>query len=243
MMYFWIIFLILTIWGPCWILATKQVDFKADYRTANRDSTGLAPQPHMYRDAVIQAYAARAWSWRGVFASHTWLAVKPKDADYYIVYQVMGWRGYYNLPVLAIEAGVPDRYWYNSKPKLLLDIRGEKAQQLIPKVDAAARSYPYPNQYTLWPGPNSNTLPAYVGRKVPELRLALPSDAIGKDFLPANAFFARAPSGTGFQLSLGGVFGITLALKEGIELNFLGFTYGIGFAPFGIKLPGRDLGM
>src|SRR5215831_8947440 len=43
---------------------------------ARRDPTGLAPDPATTREAVIQVYAARAVSWRGVFSVHTWFAVK-----------------------------------------------------------------------------------------------------------------------------------------------------------------------
>jgi len=40
-----IIWLLLTFSGPIWLLVTKQVDLKADYTTANRDSANLAPNP------------------------------------------------------------------------------------------------------------------------------------------------------------------------------------------------------
>ncbi|NDA85703.1 MAG: DUF3750 domain-containing protein, partial [Burkholderiaceae bacterium] len=33
----------------------------------------------------------------------------------------------------------------------------------------AVQSYPYADSYTMWPGPNSNTFTAHVGREVPEL--------------------------------------------------------------------------
>jgi hypothetical protein len=235
---FLLIFLILTFAGPAWLIATGKIDFKADYRTAICNSTGMSPSPRVFRDAIIQVYSARAFNWRGAFGTHTWISVKPKDAQNYIVYQVVGWRLYSNLPALMAEEDLPDRYWYGQRPELLLDIRGEKAEKLIPKIAQAANSYPYPSIYTLWPGPNSNTFPAYVAREVPELRLALPANAIGKDLLPENTFFAHAPSGTGYQICFHGLFGIMIALKEGIEINLLGLTYGIKFWPPAILLPG-----
>ena len=85
---------------------------------------------------------------------------------------------------------------------------------------------------------NSNTFPSYVARKIPELGLALPANGVGKDFLPGWNFFAKAPSGTGYQFSLFGVLGLLVAQKEGIELNILGLVYGIQFSPFRILLPG-----
>jgi len=235
---FLITWLILTLIGPLWILATGGVDFKADYRTANRESAHLAPDPLTTREAMIQVYTARAFNWRGMFASHNWIAVKPKDAKAYTIYQVVGWRTYHGLPALSIAEDLPDRYWFNAKPTIILDMRGEQAEKLIPHIDKAARAYPYAAPYTLWPGPNSNSFPAYVAREVPELGLRMPADAVGKDFLGSATLFARAPSGTGYQFSVYGLFGILAARKEGIEINLLGLVYGIRFAPFAVLLPG-----
>jgi hypothetical protein len=230
--------LVLTFIGPLWIVLNDKVDLKSDYRTANRESAHIAPDPKTHLEAVIQVYSARAFNWRGIFASHCWISVKPKGAKEYTVYQVVGWLNYRGLPALSIQQDAPDRYWYNEVPRLILDVRGEKAEILIPKIDDAAKTYPYAYPYTLWPGPNSNTFPAYVARKIPELGLAMPADAVGKDYLVGDRFFASAPSGTGYQFSLFGVFGILLAKKEGFELNILGLTYGLRFSPFGIVLPG-----
>jgi len=48
----------------------------------------------------------------------------------------------------------------------------------------------------------------------------------------------RAPSNTGYQLSIGGLLGITLARDEGLELNLLGLVAGIDFRHPALKLPG-----
>ena len=103
---------------------------------------------------------------------------------------------------------------------------------------AAIARYPYDREYTIWPGPNSNTFTAAVGRQVPELRLELPPTAIGKDYLPGGAVFGWTPSRTGVQLSLFGLFGLALGLEEGVELNLLGFVLGVDFNDFAVKLPG-----
>lgn len=235
---FLILFIVLTLVGPLYTLFTGRIDFSADYRTANRDSAHLAPDPKTTPEAVIQVYAARAFNWRGLLATHVWIAVKPENSAEFTVYQIVGWRLYRGLPALVIEKDIPDRYWYGQKPAILLDLRGKEAAELIPRVDAAARSYPFPSKYVLWPGPNSNTLPAYIGRAVPELGLTLPVTAIGKDFLGGSAILARAPSGTGWQISLSGMLGILIARKEGIEMNLFGLVYGVRFSPPGILLPG-----
>jgi hypothetical protein len=84
---------------------------------------------------------------------------------------------------------------------------------------------PYPHEYRAWSGPNSNTSTAYIARQVPELGVDLPSNAIGKDFLPEGALFAKAPSGSGCQVSLYGLAGIVLAGEEGLEVNVLGLNH------------------
>jgi len=234
----YLLFLLLTLTGPLWIALSGKIDFTADYRTANRNSAHIAPDPKTTPEAVIQAYSAYAFNWRGAFAVHIWIAVKPKNAPEYRVYQVIGWRIWSGLPALSDETDIPDRYWYDQKPNIILDLRGDNAEKLIPKIAQAAASYPYPRQYTAWPGPNSNTFIAHIARQVPELALALPANALGKDYLSTSRFFSRTPSGTGYQFSLFGVVGIMFALREGLEINLLGLVYGINPATLTLKLPG-----
>ena len=153
------------------------------WRTASRAAAGLAPTPEEEQGAVIQCYAAPVWGWRGWFADHTWIALKGRAADSYTVYEVIGWRARRGLPTLRIERDIPDRLWYGSRPRLLADLRGAAAAELLEKVDAAARRYPAPDKYRQFPGPNSNTFTAWIAREVPELGLKLSSRAIGKGYL------------------------------------------------------------
>ena len=155
----------------------------SDWRTASRESAGLAPKPDAVKEAVIEVYAADAFSWRGWFAVHTWLAVKAEDANEYTVFEVVGWRVNRGLPALHQYTTVtPDRYWYGAKPDKVLSIQGEKAAELIPKVLDAVKRYPWANEYTVFPGPNSNTFPTWVGQQVPELGLDMPFRAIGSGY-------------------------------------------------------------
>lgn len=153
-----------------------------DHRTASRASAGLAPDPAVTREAVLQVYGASTWGWRGWFAIHTWIAAKPSNDSSYTVYEVIGWRQRRGLPVVRIEKDLPDRHWYGEKPRLIKEVRGQEVDRLIKAVDRAARSYPWPDTYKAFPGPNSNTFIAWIGRQVPELELDLPFSAIGSGY-------------------------------------------------------------
>ncbi len=156
---------------------------KGSWRTASRDSAGLAPLPKEESAAVVQVYAARVWGWRGIFADHTWVSVKRENADSYTVYEVVGWQRYQGKPVRRIATDVPDRRWYGAEPKILYELRGEAAQQAAGKIHEAAMNYPYPNRYLAYPGPNSNTFTQWIIQSVPELNFRLPARAVGKGYI------------------------------------------------------------
>ena len=152
---------------------------------ADRSSAHLAPSPQAHPEAVLQAYSAPLWGWRGYVADHTWIATKPSGVDFYTVYEVLGWRKWSQADnsVLRMETDIPDRLWYGNKPTVLIDIRGKKADQLIDKVHKSALSYPYKTEYSMAFGPNSNTFTAWIACQVPELNLELSKRAIGKNYL------------------------------------------------------------
>ena len=156
------------------------------WRTARNDSAGIAPDPQLISEAVVQVYGAGVYGWRGAVADHTWIAVKPVDAETYTSFQVIGWRLRGGRSVVSVSQGVPDRHWYGSAPTLYQDIRGPRATELIPRIEEAAASYPYDREYTMWPGPNSNSFIQWVALEVPELELELPWRAWGKNWMIEN---------------------------------------------------------
>jgi len=192
---------------------------------ARRDPTGLAPDPATTPEAVIQVYAARAVSWRGVFSVHTWIAVKPTGAERYTRYEVLGFGVANGAPAIRVDRTGPDNYWFGARPQIIFDRRGPGVDAMIEDIRAAVGSYPYPHEYRAWP------------RQVPDLGLELPPNAVGKDFLPGGALFAAAPSGSGFQISFYGLAGVLLAVDEGFELNVLGLNIGVDAAVPALKLP------
>jgi hypothetical protein len=201
------------------------------------DSSEQAPDPATTSAAVIQVYAARAVGWRGILAVHTWIAVKPSDAPVYTRYEVMGFGVGRGAPAVRVNRAGPDNYWFGSRPDLIVDRRGPGVDELITEVETAVKAYPYPTSYRTWPGPNSNTFTAYIGRAVPGLRLDLPSTAIGKDYLPGAALAGLSPSGTGVQLSLLGLAGVLVGWEEGVEVNVLGLAFGLDVKRPALKLP------
>jgi hypothetical protein len=197
--------------------------------------TGLSPDPAKVREPVVQIFAAPAFGRRGAFGVHTWIVTKRTGAPTFTRYDVVRWSG---PPYVQVDYLDPDALWFGSMPVLLADRRGDGVEALIDRIEEAVRHYPYADTYRTWPGPNSNTFVAHVAREVPGLRLDLPANAVGKDYLPLSSAIASAPSGTGVQLSVLGLAGVLVAAEEGIELNLLGLSLGIDIARPALRLPG-----
>lgn len=216
------------------VTATSCMHTRSDWRTASHEPVGLAPDPAVVKEAVVQVYGARTFGAKGLFGVHTWVAVKPGGAAAWTVYEVVGWRLRSSASAIVVHSREPDARWYGAAPELYVDRRGPGVDELIVRIDKAARAYPYGAEYRAWPGPNSNTFTAWIARAVPELQLDLPATAIGKDYL-GGSIVGAAPSGSGVQLSLGGVLGVAVSGVDGIELNVLGLNFGV--SPNGVKLP------
>jgi hypothetical protein len=199
-------------------------------------SSGQAPSAQEHGAAIVQVYAARAARWRGIFGVHTWIAYKKTGATQYVRTEVIGWGARYKESVVVTRNGIPDQYWYGYEPELLADIRGQQAEKAIARIESLIEEYPFRNHYQIWPGPNSNTYTAHLIRQVEELVVDLPATAIGKDYTD-RVGFAAAPSNTGYQFLAHGLFGVKLALEEGLEINILGATYGLDLNPLALKLP------
>ena len=227
----------LLIISACYLLGGGQVTLGLDWRTAERHSSDMAPNPQKFPEALIQVYSARAFSWRGLVGVHTWIAIKPANGSEYITLQVVGWRKWRGLPVVKIEPDLPDRLWYGAKPEIIAQLCGADAQEAIAQIFAAAKSYPYSDQYRIWPGPNSNTFISHINRRVPNLGLTLPATAIGKDYLTEEKFLFISKKHDQIQFSLFGLLGISLGPGIKGEINMLGAVFGASLDPLFIQLP------
>lgn len=139
---------------------------------------GLSPTTES--GASIRVYGANVWGFRGYFAIHTWIATRSSDEAGYTIDQVIGWRLRRTGSAHTQHQGIPDTPWFGNEAILLHEIHGPGAERLIPKVRAAINDYPFKNQYTMFPGPNSNSFTEWVAQEVPEMELQLPTKAIGR---------------------------------------------------------------
>lgn len=202
---------------------------------ADWSSAHLLPAARAKPEALVHVYAARTGRWKGIFAHHSWIVVKERGASSYTRYDKVAW----GRPV-KIDGWAPDARWYGHRPYLVGSVEGAAAEALIPKVRAAVARYPYNRSgaYSVWPGPNSNSFVAYVLAAIPEAGITLPPTAIGKDWRIDSRIFGLSSSGTGVQLSFGGLIGITVGWVEGVEVNVLGLVTGIDLRRPALKLPG-----
>ena len=217
-------------------LVIKLIAFGSTSISGHRQYS-MAPHPKDYPGAVIQVYSARTWGSKGILAVHTWIALKREGQNHYTISEIVGWRLRRGGTALVTSQGAPDKDWWGKAPTKLLDIRGESAATLIDKVEVAINTYPWANEYTVWPGPNSNTFTSWIGLQVPELGLDLPSTAIGKDWRPINDAFGFSASGTGLQASLYGLLGTSIGFEEGVEINLLGLNLEVDLFDLALELP------
>jgi hypothetical protein len=206
-----------------------------DWRSADRSSTGLLGDPGEHPDATVRIFSARTVSWRGIFATHSWLVIKDAMASRYQRYDYTAW----GRPI-GVDRFAPDARWFGSAPDVVFAADGDAAAGMIPRIRAIINGYRFAavGDYHIWPGPNSNTFIAVIMQGIPEMRASLPPTAVGKDF-PYDGRWARlTPSRTGVVLNAGGYFGVTMGWVEGFEVNILGAVAGFDLRHPGLKFPG-----
>jgi hypothetical protein len=207
----------------------------ADWRTADRSSVGLLPPARAHSGAMVRVFAAQTVRWRGIFAVHCWLVVKPEGTAAYTRYDYTAWG-----EPIRVNSFVPDGLWFGRMPQIVFAADGARAASLIPRMLAAIADYKWHayGDYRAWPGPNSNTFVAAILAAVPEAGVALPPNAIGKDFPSDGRWVGLTPSRTGLRFTLDGYAGVSIGWVEGIEVNFLGGVVGIDIRRPALKLPG-----
>jgi len=209
-------------------------DHPVSWSAAKWTSAGMLTAAAANPQAQVLVFAARTGRWKGIFAHHSWIVLKPAGAAEYVRYDKVGW----GRPVRR-NGWAADALWYGNRPELIGRAEGAAAEALIPRIEAAVAAYPHNgnNGYRVWPGPNSNTFVAHVLAAVPELDANLPPTAIGKDW-SEGVLFGPTPSRTGLRFSVAGLLGLTLGWVEGLEVNVLGAVIGFDLRRPALKLPG-----
>lgn len=205
------------------------------WSAADWSSTGMFPSVINEQEAVVYIMAARTGRWKGGFSLHSWIVTKKKNGERYNRYEVVGW----GRP-LRVNAYAPDARWYSNEPQVIKKITGDEASSLIPKIEAAIKRYPHADRggYTLWPGPNSNSFVSYVLNEVSELGIALPANAVGRDYLHGDQYVHIDEDGLNIHVTYKGFAGFALGKRSGFEIHFMGLTAGLDIQNPGIKLPG-----
>lgn len=204
------------------------------WRTADWSSTNLLPPARDYRPARVIVFTGQTGAWKGIFSVHSWIVLKRAGADAWTRYDVVGWGS----PV-RVNGWPPDGLWYSNKPVAIADVSGTDAEELIPKIEAAVEDYAYARtgDYRIWPGPNSNSFTAAILRAVPELGVALPPNAVGRDYRD-SIYAGWTDSRTGVELNLHGLAAVKVGWVEGIEVDLFGLVAGLDLRHPGLKLPG-----
>ena len=198
----------------------------SDWRTASREPVGLAPDPADVDEAMVQVYGARTVGAKGLFGVHTWVAVKPTGAPAWTVYEVIGWRLRWSDSVVVGTQRQPDRRWFGAEPELYAERRGMGVDAMIVRIEQAVRSYPPRRRVPRVARPEFNTFTAWISRA----RCRSSSSTCRPRPSARTIWAVRSsppPSGSGVQLSLGGLLGVAVSAVDGLEINLLGLNFGI----------------
>ena len=206
----------------------------ASWRAADWSASGVLAPAAADGDAAIYLMAARTGGIKGAFAVHSWLVIKKSGAQAYDRYEKVGWGS----PVRR-NAYAADGRWYSNEPWIVHAARGPEAERLIPDIEAAIAGYPHAHRgdYTIWPGPNSNTFVAHVLREVPEFGGFLPPNATGRDYAAGLVDIDWSAEARDLHVTFGGLLGFAAGAVSGIEMHFMGLVVGIDVRNPALKVP------
>jgi hypothetical protein len=219
--------------GPLLALPSATFSMRGDWRTATHRATGLAPDPATHREVIVQVYASCTFGWR-VHSPCTRGSAKFAGAERYTRHEVIGWRMYG-------RSTVDYRRWRRmrsgtARPRLVTTFAAN-AQIRLSRACPPQRLHPYASIYNDGRDPTATRSSRCRSRD--SGTRAQPAAARHRQGLSsAGQPVARAPSGTGYLVSIGGIVGLMLAGVEGLEINLFGLVAGIDFRHPALKLPG-----
>ena len=174
--------------------------------------------------------------WWQQWAHHAWVDVKRSGSPTWERLESGGHFGIVHMDVTTEEARLDHRFGERTV-RLLGWVDGDEARAAIAGIDRASSELArrYGDDYTLWPGPNSNTFVRELLADVPSLGFVFDPNCVGKDYSPWLGASATA-SKTGLRVDTP-ILGAAVGLREGVELHVLQLTLGVSLDPPGISLP------
>ena len=150
-------------------------------------ATPLTQENDSFRRSVVvrvELHAAKIPSLPGLIADHNWLLVfhdaegsQHQDCDRWEVWQRANQNttcwGHLHKNLLAPYQGVG-----NGPSRLIQQWIDNEALSIVERIESSPLVYPFINQYSYWPGPNSNTFAQWIVRGEAKLGIR----AIGKNF-------------------------------------------------------------
>ncbi|YCM43080.1 DUF3750 domain-containing protein [Verrucomicrobiaceae bacterium 227] len=168
--------------------------------------------------------------WYARFASHSFIDFRSGDSSTWRRVEIVNKNSGITVTTLTEKELHEATRWNN--PVHIVSQGSPPAAATAAAIEQVARTY-NASLYRPYPGPNSNTFTREIIMKVPEFHGVLEHNAIGKEF---TWHAGRTPGGTGLELKTP-VLGTAIGLREGIEVNLLGFTTGVGIWPPSLKIP------
>lgn len=210
------------------------VDRPSSWSTADWSASGVLPAASSIDGPAIYLMAARTGGLKGAFSVHCWIVIKRDRTAGFDRYDKVGW----GLPVRK-NAYAADGRWYSNKPEIIASVQGPQAARLVARAEAAIAAYPYQGRgdYTIWPGPNSNSFVAHVMRAIPEMDARMPSNAVGRDFAPGLFSVDVASDWSDIHATIGGLVGFAAGVRSGLEFHLFGLVAGVDILRPAIKIP------
>ena len=94
-------------------------DAPREWWSADRSSAGLLAPAAQTPQAAIRVLSAPVVSWRGVFATHSWLLLKDEGAARWTRYDYTAW----GAPI-RVDGFAPDGRWFGATPRIVFAADG-----------------------------------------------------------------------------------------------------------------------
>jgi len=168
--------------------------------------------------------------WYSRFASHSFVDFRSAPKSPWRRIEIVNKDSGLTMDEISTEEVFRSQRWGN--PVRIVSQSKLDGHVLASQIDAYRKSYD-DSLYRPLPGPNSNTFTGGLLQSVDGLSGVLDHNGVGKDFR-WDAGPASGGSGMALQTPL---VGMEVGVKEGLNLNLIGLSAGMGIWPPAIKLP------